>query len=284
MIIREALRKAAERLESHRVSSPRLNAEVIISHCLGVDKTYLYTHDDRALDAAEFQRIEDALYERISGVPVQYIVGRQEFYGRYFLVNPDVLIPRPETEFIVEAVLDLQPPSGISIIDVGTGSGCIGLTLALELPDAQVTIADISYEALQTAKTNALQLGANASIVCMDLLEAARGPFDIVVSNPPYVSRGETSRLQIEVREHEPHVALFGEEDGLAAYRKLIPSAEQVLKVGGYLIVEIGAGLERRVLDLFGSQWEVLPTRMDLQGIPRTVSARKVDVVRSTSE
>jgi release factor glutamine methyltransferase len=276
MIIREALRKAAERLESHRVSSPRLNAEVILAHCLSVDKTYLYTHDERALSDAEFQEIEDALYERISGVPVQYIVGRQEFYGRYFTVNPDVLIPRPETEYIVEAVLDLHPLSNSSIIDVGTGSGCIGLTLALEMPEAHVTITDISYHALRTAKTNGAHLGARASIVCMDLLDAACGPFDIVVSNPPYVSRGETSRLQIEVREHEPHVALFGEEDGLAAYRKLIPAAEQVLKPGGYLIMEIGAGLERRVLDLFGTQWEVFPTRKDLQGIPRTVSARKV--------
>jgi release factor glutamine methyltransferase len=244
MVIREALRKAAVRLEGNHVSSPRLNAEVILAHCLSVDKTYLYTHDDRALSDTEYQKIEDALNERISGVPVQYIVGRQEFYGRYFTVNPDVLIPRPETEYIVESVLDLHPPSDSSIIDVGTGSGCIGLTLALEMPEAQVTIADISYAALLTAKTNAMQLGASASIVCMDLLEAARGPFDIVVCNPPYVSRGETSRLQIEVREHEPHVALFGEEDGLAAYRKLIPSAERVLKPGGYLIIEIGAGLE----------------------------------------
>jgi release factor glutamine methyltransferase len=201
-------------------------------------------------------------------------VGRQEFYGRYFTVNPDVLIPRPETEYIVEAVLDLHPPSGSSIIDVGTGSGCIGLTLALEIPEAQVTVTDVSYVALLTAKSNAVQLGARASIVCMDLLEAVRGPFDIVVSNPPYVSHEETSRLQIEVREHEPHVALFGEEDGLAVYRKLIPSAERLLKPGGNLIMEIGAGLERRVLDLFGTQWEVFPTRKDLQGIPRTISAR----------
>ena len=276
MIIREALRNATERLENHRVSSPRLNAEVILAHCLEVDKTYLYTHDDRTLGDVEFQKIEDALYERISGVPVQYIVGRQEFYGRYFTVNPDVLIPRPETEYIVEAVLDLHPRSGSLIIDVGTGSGCIGLTLALEIPDAQVTVTDVSYAALLTAKSNAVQLGARASIVCMDLLEAVRGPFDIVVSNPPYVSRDETSRLQIEVREHEPHVALFGEEDGLAAYRKLIPSAERVLKPGGILIMEIGAGLERRVLDLFGTRWVVFPTRKDLQGIPRTVSARKL--------
>jgi len=274
MIIREALRKAAERLESHRVSSPRLNAEVILAHCLCVDKTYLYTHDDRTLDDTEYQKIEDALYERISGVPVQYIVGRQEFYGRFFTVNRDVLIPRPETEYIVETVLGLDVDPASSIIDVGTGSGCIGLTLALEMPEAHVTIADISYKALLTAKANAVQLGAKASIVCMDLVAAAYGPFDIVVSNPPYVSPRETSRLQIEVREHEPHVALFGEEDGLAAYRKLIPSAERVLKPGGYLIMEIGAGLEKRVLGLFGEDWEVFPTRKDLQGIPRTVSAR----------
>src|SRR6187551_799453 len=140
MTLREALRKAAQRLEYHRVSSPRLNAEVIFAHCLSVDKIYLYTHDDRSLDDLEYQRIEDALYERISGVPVQYIVGRQEFYGRYFMVNPDVLIPRPETEYIVETVLGLRIDANSSIIDVGTGSGCIGLTPALELPNAQVTI------------------------------------------------------------------------------------------------------------------------------------------------
>jgi release factor glutamine methyltransferase len=277
MIIREALRNATERLENHRVSSPRLNAEVILAHCLEVDKTYLYTHDDRTLGDVEFQKIEDALYERISGVPVQYIVGRQEFYGRYFTVNPDVLIPRPETEYIVEAVLELHPPSGSSIIDVGTGSGCVGLTLALEIPEAQVTITDVSYAALLTAKSNAVQLGARASIVCMDVLEAVRGQFDIIVSNPPYVSHEETSRLQIEVREYEPHVALFGEENGLAVYRKLIPSAERALKPGGYLIMEIGAGLEPRVLELFGSEWMLLPTRKDLQGIPRTISARRVN-------
>jgi len=271
MIIREALRNASQRLEHHRVSSPRLNAEVILAHCLSVDKTYLYTHDERILDEKETQQIEDALYERISGVPVQYIVGRQEFYGRYFSVNPDVLIPRPETEFIIECILALHPGPGASIIDVGTGSGCIGITLALELPDCDVMITDISFTALKTAQANAIRLGANVSLACMDLLDAAGGPFDIVVSNPPYISRRETSNLQIEVREHEPGVALFADDDGLAAFRRLIPAAEKVLKPGGHLIVEIGAGMEERVRSLFGSRWEILQTRNDLQGIPRTI-------------
>src|SRR4030095_7719322 len=125
------------------------NAEVLLCHCLSVDKTYLYTHDERELASEELQRLEDALYERISGVPVQYIVGRQEFFGRYFEVNPSVLIPRPETEFIVESVLNLHPLPGAAILEVGTGSGCIGITLALELPGARVTITDVSMDALR---------------------------------------------------------------------------------------------------------------------------------------
>jgi len=273
--LREALLEAVERLERHRVSSPRLNAEVMLAHCLSVDRTYLYTHDDRVLSGEEYQRFEDALSERISGVPVQYIVGRQEFYGRYFLVTPAVLIPRPETEYIVETVLELQPAPGDAIIDVGAGSGCIGLTLSLEIPHAHVTIADISLEALLVAKTNAAQLGAPASIVCMDVLDAVRGLFDFVVSNPPYVNPAETSRLQREVREHEPHVALFAPDEGFDVIRRLIPSAVRLLNPGGYLIMEIGLGMEERVLDLFGPPWEKLPTKADLQGIPRTVVARR---------
>jgi release factor glutamine methyltransferase len=209
----------------------------------------------------------------VSGVPVQYIVGRQEFYGRYFSVNPSVLIPRPETELLVERVLALRPAAGSRIIDVGTGSGCIGITLALELPETHVTLTDVSFAALQTARANAKSLGANVGIACMDLLEAVSGPFDFIASNPPYVSRAETSRLQREVREHEPHVALFAADDGLAAYRQLIPSASRLLRPGGYLLMEIGFGLEERVLSLFDEGWERLPTGTDLQGIPRIVSA-----------
>jgi len=273
--IRDALRQSIQRFELHGVSSPRLNAEVLLAHVLGAEKAYLYTHDERELSVEETQQLEDAVYERVSGVPVQYIVGRQEFYGRYFAVNPSVLIPRPETELLVEHVIGFRPAAGSRIIDVGTGSGCIGITLALELSETHVFLSDVSFEALQTATANARRLAANVGIVCMDLLEAASGPFDFIVSNPPYVSRAETSRLQREVREHEPHVALFAEDDGLGAYRQLIPSAQQMLRPGGYLLMEIGFGLEERVVSLFDSSWERLPTGADLQGIPRIVIARR---------
>ena len=275
MTLREALHQATERLDRHRVSSPRLTAEVLLAHCLSVDKTYLYTHDEESLTDRQWQCLEDGLYARVSGVPLQYTVGRQEFFGRPFRVNPSVLIPRPETELLVECVLDLRPAAGSRIIDVGTGSGCIGITLALELPETWVALSDVSFEAAQTARANAIQLGATTPVACMDLLEAAAGTtFDFIVSNPPYVSLGESSRLQREVRDHEPHVALFAGQDGLQAYRRLIPAARQLLRPGGHVILEIGFGMEQAVLELFDHHWERLPTRADLQGIPRIVCAR----------
>jgi release factor glutamine methyltransferase len=274
--LREALRQATERLDRHGLGNARLNAETLLAHCLSVDRTYLYTRDDRILTADESQHLEDVLYERISGTPVQYIVGRQEFFGRDFVVGPSVLIPRPESELIVEAVLDLRPGNGARIIDVGTGSGCIGVTLALELPQTRVTITDVSFEALHIAQLNASRLGAHADVVCMDLLEASCGLFDVIVSNPPYVPLSDAQGLQREVRDHEPAVALFGGEDGLAGFRRLIPEAERQLRPGGHFIAEIGFGMEDSVLNLMGEGWEKLPTKLDLQGIPRTVRARRV--------
>jgi release factor glutamine methyltransferase len=277
--IREALRSAAERLELHHVSNARLTAELVLAHVLSVEREYLYAHDDRVLSEQELQMLEDRLYDRISGVPLQYIVGRQEFYGRYFRVNPAVLIPRPETEYIIEAVLELQgtkglPPRPLSIIDVGTGSGCIAVTLALELPGTNVFAGDVSFEALLVARENAATLGAPVRFVSMDVLDALQTRFDFIVSNPPYVRRSELSRLQREVREHEPHVALFSPEDELAIYRRLVVGAEKMLNSGGHIIMEVGIGMDERVLSLFGPRWDALPTKTDLQGIPRTVMAR----------
>jgi release factor glutamine methyltransferase len=274
--IRDALRAAVERLERHHVSNPRLTAELLLAHALTVTREYLYAHDDRVLEEFESQKLEDLIYDRIGGVPLQYIVGRQEFYGRYFQVSPDVLIPRPETEYIVEAVLEAGPPEdGCSILDVGTGSGCIAVTLALEVANSRVFAADISEAALHVAKQNAAQLGADVAFACIDAMDAIRGRFDFIVSNPPYVHRDQMTHLQREVRDHEPHVALFSPDDELSIYRKLIEGSGQMLTAGGYLIMEIGIGMDESVLALFGPEWQKLPTKSDLQGIPRTIVARK---------
>jgi release factor glutamine methyltransferase len=273
--------EATERLERHLVSNARLQAEVLLAHCISQERTYLYTHDDKDLTTGEEQCLEEALYDRVSGVPLQYIVGRQEFYGRDFTVNRDVLIPRPETEYVVQAVLDMKPGPGTRILDIGTGSGCIAVTLALELSGAEVFASDISEAALRVARSNAAKLGADVSFVCMDMMEAVYATFDFIVSNPPYVKPGELSRLQREVREHEPHVALFSKEDGIDIYLRLISGAETRLSFGGHLIMEVGMGMDERVLGLSGPNWERLPTKCDLQGIPRTVVIRRVSMEQS---
>lgn len=168
----------------------------------------------------------------------------------------------------------LPEGEGFSILDVGTGSGCIAVTLALEIPNAEVFAGDISEEALHVAYENAAALAANVGFVCMDMIDAVSSKFDFIVSNPPYVRRDDLNRLQREVREYEPHVALFSPEDELAIYRKLISGAEQMLRPGGHLMMEVGIGMDERVLELFGAKWEKLPTKTDLQGIPRTVIAK----------
>jgi len=273
--IREALHSAAERLELNHVSNARLTAEVLLAHSLSVEREYLYAHDNRVLREDESRALEDLLRDRISGVPLQYIVGRQEFYGRYFHVTPAVLIPRPETEYIIEAVLEIRDQAASPrILDVGTGSGCIAVTLALEIPGSQVFAGDISEAALQVARENGASLGATVGFVCMDVLDAFLGRFDFIVSNPPYVRPGDNSRLQREVREHEPHVALFSPEDELAIYRRLIAGAEGLLEPGGHLLMEVGIGMDERVSELFKARWEKLETKTDLQGIPRTVIAK----------
>ncbi len=275
MNIREALHSAAEWLELNYVSNARLTAEVLLGHSLSVEREYLYAHDNRLLREDESRTLEGLLRDRISGVPLQYIVGRQEFYGRYFHVTPAVLIPRPETEYIVEAVLEIRGQAASPrILDVGTGSGCIAVTLALEIPGAQVFAGDISEAALQVARENGASLGTTVGFVCMDVLDAFAGRFDFIVSNPPYVRPGDNSRLQREVREHEPHVALFSPEDELAIYRRLITGAEALLEPGGHLLMEVGIGMDERVSELFKARWEKLETKTDLQGIPRTVIAK----------
>jgi release factor glutamine methyltransferase len=278
--IRDALVESAGVLAAHHISNPRLTAEVLLAHCLGVEREYLIAHDDRELSPHDGGLINAAVSKRISGMPLQYITGRQEFYGYSFKVTPDVLIPRPETENIVDAVLEADPRQGVRIIDVGTGSGCIAITLAKEIEGAHVFAGDVSERALHVARDNARSLDTSVRLVCMDLLEAVEGEFDFIVSNLPYVPQDDIAGVQREVREHEPHVAVFAPADPIALYRRLAVSALERLRPGGQLIVEVALGMDKKVGSLFGSGWRRLPTRADLQGIPRTVVAQKNPGVR----
>ncbi len=282
MMLKQALAAAIADLEANRVGSPRMNAEVLLMFALGCDRAYLYAHPERELTPEETSRYEAAIRERASGKPSQYITGHQEFWGLDLLVSPAVLIPRPETEHVIETVLELargqQRPR---IVDVGTGSGCIALALATELPEAEISALDISADALEMAKANAarLQLASRVRFERSDLLESLlsageSGRFDFVVSNPPYVPENEPEKVQREVREFEPRVAVFAGPEGMAAYERLIPQAAQALKPGGWLVVEIGFSIERPVRDLLAG-WSEVRVTPDLQGIPRVVAGRR---------
>ena len=282
MELRRSLNLAVEKLEAAHVGSPRMNAEVLLMFVLACDRAYLYAHPERELTAEESARYDEALAERSRGKPSQYITGHQEFWGLDLIVSPAVLIPRPETEHIIETVLELVrkagPPAPLRIVDVGTGSGCIALALARELPRAEVHAVDISAAALEIARANAsrLELAGRIAFQESDLLEAlpAEPAFDFVVSNPPYVGEAEPEKVQREVREFEPRVAVFAGEKGLEAYQRLIPQARQRLKPAGWLVVEIGYSIEDAVTALL-TGWSELRVTHDLQGIPRVVAARK---------
>ncbi len=280
--LRQALAAAIAELTANAVGSPRLNAETLLMFTLGCDRAYLYAHPERALTPEEASRYRAAVRERSTGKPAQYITGHQEFWGLDLVVSPAVLIPRPETEHVVETVLDLA--RGVArprIVDVGTGSGCIALALAGELPEAEIEAVDISAEALEIAKANAarLQLEQRVRFRRSDLLQSflvagETERFDFVVSNPPYVPEDEPEKVQREVREFEPRVAVFAGPNGMTAYERLIPQAREVLKPGGWLAVEIGFSIEAPVRALLAG-WSEVRVIPDLQGIPRVVAARK---------
>ena len=240
-------------------------------HSVQQERSWLYAHSDDELKELWWIHYGRYLHERLKGRPTQHITGHQEFYGRDFRVTKDVLIPRPETEHVIETVLaHIQP--GARILDIGTGSGCIAITLALE-SKGTVFATDISLAALSIAADNAQRLEAKVRFAAGDLGSAfASGTFDVVVSNPPYVALLDRASLQIEVREHDPALALFGGEDGLAVYQRLIPEAARLLKPGGWLIMELGDAIEVRKTLAGWSQIEIVN---DLAGIPRVVVARK---------
>ena len=283
MRVKEALRTAARRLEQAQVGSPRLNAETLLMFVLGCDRAHLYAHDERALSAGEQLRYDEALAQRAQGVPAQYITGHQEFWGMDLLVSPAVLVPRPETEHLIEAVLDLaRAPKGrargkLHIIDVGTGSGCIALALAKELPDAEVEATDLSEDALEMARANAARHNLHSRVRFRrdDLLgEYQPESFDFVVSNPPYVGEWEAETVEAQVRKFEPRLAVFAGATGTEVIERLLPQARAALKPGGWLVMEIGYSSRERLEPLLRG-WEETRFLPDLQGIARVLAARK---------
>ena len=278
MLLRESLQSAITQLTSDRVPSPRLNAEMLLMFTLNCDRAHLYAHPERELTKEEQSRYDEALTQRTKGVPAQYITGHQEFWGLDLIVSPAVLIPRPETEHLIETVLPLaRALKTPKIADVGTGSGAIALALAKELPNAEIHATDISPSALEIAEANAarLQLERNLFFHDTDLLNGLEAAaFDFVVSNPPYVGEAEADQVQLEVRKFEPRTAVFAGPTGLEVIENLIPAAHTALRPGGYLIMEISGTIADRVGALLHG-WEDITLTNDLQGIPRVASARK---------
>jgi release factor glutamine methyltransferase len=320
MDVRTALKHGMAQLREANVSSFTLAAELLLLHTLGKDRTWLYAHHEEVLSEADAQRFHSLLNRRAAGEPTQHLTGKQEFWGLEFEVTPDVLIPRPETEHVIEVALDRlavrevregRPPKntgeGLLIADVGTGSGCIAISLAKELPAAKIYATDISAAALAVARRNAARYAASDRIrflVCnllsdaaisdvatsavgaqhaaplqgkVSTADAAHSPqFDLIVSNPPYIGRRESESVMREVRDHEPELALYGGEDGYELYADLIAQTARRLKPGGLLVLELGHNslpAVRPLLDL--PHWTNVGVTNDLAGIPRVIAAER---------
>lgn len=301
--LRQALHNGLARLEAARlagvnIDAARLSAEVLLFHAAHCDRAHLYAHPERELTADEQQQYEALIARRAAGEPLQYITGHQEFWRMDFAVTPAVLIPRPETEHLVEQTLVLARKfhpqafadtehgkaaygkdlhgNALRLIDVGTGSGAIAVSLSHELPGAEVAAVDLSPEALDVARQNAERLGAKVQFTVSDVLEAVpeEPTFDFVVSNPPYVGLDEADKVQQVVLQNEPHMALFAGAEGLAVIRRLIPQSHARLKPGGWLLMEIGWSQSEAVKALLVG-WHNIHVINDLAGVPRIVAARK---------
>jgi len=289
--LRQALNLAIERLITAQVPSPRMNAELLIMFTLDCDRAYLYAHPERELTSDEMRRYDETITRRATGVPAQYITGHQEFWGLDVIVTPAVLIPRPETEHLVEAALALAKPDGpgrpsphgLRVVDVGTGSGAIALALARELPWAEIHATDISLEALEVARINAArhELASRIQFHHSDLIDGfLPGSLDFVVSNPPYVGESEEDSVQLEVRKFEPRNAVFAGTTGLEVIERLIPQARVALRPGGWLVFEISGTIAKGARGLLSS-WDEVSINHDLQGIARVALARKrLDLAR----
>lgn len=272
MTVQTALLQGTQLLEESAVGAPRLTAEVLLCHALHQERVYLYAHPEQELQELEWLHYGRYLHERMQGKPTQYITRRQEFYGREFRVTSDVLIPRPETEHVVEVALKLARDAR-NILDVGTGSGALAVTLQLET-GAKSHGTDISPAAAAVAADNARKLGAPVEFAVCDLMDAiAAGSMDLIVSNPPYVPLTDQHGLQREVRDFEPHVALFAGESGFELYDRIVADAPRVLRPGGWLVMELGFSSLNHVSALLRG-WDEVHIEPDLAGIPRVIAAR----------
>jgi release factor glutamine methyltransferase len=276
----EAVRSASQILDRAGVPEPRREAGSLLSFILKKDRTFLISHAEDRVDDQFLTQFQESVERRAGGEPLQYITGVQDFFGREFHVTPDVLIPRPETELLVEAAVEVIGSKPF-ICDVGTGSGCIAITLLCEINNARAVAIDKSTAALEIAKLNARNHSVAERMVfvvsnCFNSLDKDEYQFDVVVSNPPYVSAAIIDGLQREVKDHEPLIALSPGPDGLSIIRRLLLEAPAFLKARGFMIMEIGFDQGEAVKDLVDSDvWHLLEIRPDLQGIPRIVILQK---------
>jgi release factor glutamine methyltransferase len=289
LTIREALRDATALLSGAGIDGARLDAEVLLADALGCDRSKLFLRAEQPIAARALEQFRSLLARRASGEPVAYITGRREFWSRDFLVTPAVLVPRPETELLVETAIGLFEAESqildlkLKILDLGTGSGAIAVTLARELDGAEMWATDISSDALEVARSNARRHGVEEQIhfLAGSLFEPVRDRpsfFDAIVANPPYVRRDELVALPRDVRDFEPRVALDGGPDGLDFYRRIIPEAGRYLAAAGFFVVEIGADMDEEVTRLFAAAGGYAPPRLckDYAGKDRVVCARKI--------
>src|ERR1043166_6931698 len=304
MDVRTALKNGIAQLRQADVASYTLAAELLLLHVLGRNRTWIYAHPEESITQADEQRFFALIARRIAGEPTQHLTGKQEFWGLEFEVTPDVLIPRPETEHVIEVALDRlavrdlraqqtqnMSGDGLVVADVGTGSGCIAIALAKELPAAKIYALDISDPALEVARRNAARLNCTIPNLVYRIVflesdlfdnlpprpsEGLLPLFDLIVSNPPYVGKREAQSLEREVREHEPAVALFGGEEGYEFYVALILQSAAHLKPGGILVLELGHDSLVAVRPLFDTpEWANVSVTNDLAGIPRVLSAER---------
>jgi release factor glutamine methyltransferase len=319
MDVRTALQHGIAQLRDAHVPSYTLAAELLLLHVLGRDRTWLYAHSEESISTSAAEKFVGLVTRRAAGEPTQHLTGTQEFWGIVFEVTPDVLIPRPETEHLIEVALDrlalreihagrkrMLTGEGLLMADVGTGSGCIAIALAKELPGARVIATDISVPALAIARRNAQRhsvadrirfleasllgniepavVGAQHAAPQLGHQESdARPPaahrdalFDLIVSNPPYVGRNEKDSLMREVRDHEPELALYGGHEGYELYAPLIVQAADALKSGGLLVLELGHNSLRAVQPLLGGpHWTNVSLTNDLAGLPRVIAAER---------